>query len=285
MSARSVARIIPAARTVEGGGFVVYRAFPTPALDHVDPFLLIDELGPVDYRPGEAVGAPAHPHRGFEAVTYVLAGALVHRDSAGHSGSLDSGDLQWMTAGAGLVHAEMPSDAVMRDGGRMHGIQLWVNLPRVAKMLPPSYQQVRAAEIPEAGAAGLSVKVVAGRHAGVSGPINTQSPILYLHVRLEPGATFEHLLPATHNALAYVIEGSAFMGVSRLPASRRQMPLFAHDGDRVGLVSGDQGAELLVLAGAPLDEPIARYGPFVMNTREEILETLQELRQGTFIRG
>src|SRR5262250_1821318 len=165
MAAREVQRIVKSQRVREGGGFVVRRPFPTAGLDHIDPFLLLDEMGPVDYGPGEAVGAPDHPHRGFETVTYVLAGEFEHEDSAGHRGVLRAGDVQWMTAGAGIVHSEMPSRRIRDQGGRVHGFQVWVNLPARLKMTRPRYQEVPAARIPQAATADgkARVRVVAGR--------------------------------------------------------------------------------------------------------------------------
>src|SRR6185503_892184 len=166
MRQRSVTRVVHAARTIEGGGFAVNRPFPTEALAQVDPFLLLDEMGPAELRPGEAVGAPDHPHRGFETVTYILAGGVEHRDSAGHAGRIGPGDVQWMTAGRGVVHSEMPTAELLRDGGRMHGFQLWVNLPRRDKMMGPRYQEIAAADIPRGVDGLVDVSVIAGESLG-----------------------------------------------------------------------------------------------------------------------
>jgi redox-sensitive bicupin YhaK (pirin superfamily) len=272
---RPVAAVIPAVRTVEGGGFVVRRPFPTPSLELVDPFLLLDEMGPVDYAPGEAIGAPDHPHRGFETVTYVLDGEMEHRDSAGNHGVIGPGDVQWMTAGAGIVHSEMPSELLRRRGGRVHGFQIWVNLPRADKMAAPRYQGVTAAEIPTTTAddGRVTVRVVSGTAAGLTGAATTHSPVTYLHVTLHPGGRFEQPVPDGHTALAYVF-GGAVDG--------------AHDGDLVEyerssgpvVLHSDGGAEALVLTGAPLNEPVARYGPFVMNSRAEILQAFEDYQAG-----
>jgi redox-sensitive bicupin YhaK (pirin superfamily) len=190
MTTRNVKSVITAHRQTEGGGFVVRRPFPTGGLPLVDPFLLLDEMGPVDYAPGEAVGAPDHPHRGFETVTYVLEGEMEHQDSAGRRGALGPGDVQWMTAGRGVVHSEMPSRNVQQTGGRVHGFQLWVNLPARDKMMAPRYQEIGRAQIPVAESAdGLAkVRVIAGEALGARAVIDTRTPIVYQHWTLAPGA-------------------------------------------------------------------------------------------------
>src|SRR5262245_23346159 len=202
-TSRPVDRVVKAVRTVEGGGFVVRRPFPIPGLELVDPFLLIDEMGPVVYGPGEAVGAPDHPHRGFETVTYLLDGAVEHRDSAGNHGVIRAGDVQWMTAGAGIVHSEMPTEDLLRSGGLVHGFQIWVNLRAAEKMSPPRYQGLTAAEIPNATTDdGLaSVKVIAGAVLGTTGGVTTHSPVTYLHVSLRPGGSLSVDAPDGQTAL------------------------------------------------------------------------------------
>ncbi len=278
-------RIVDSRRTLEGGGFEVRRPFPTEVLDSFDPFLLLDEMGPTDYGPGEAVGAPDHPHRGFETVTYVLEGVAAHKDSAGHAGILCPGDVQWMTAGAGVVHSEMPDPDAFRDGGRMHGFQLWVNLPRADKMMAPRYQEVPSAATPVAHSAdGLAwVRVIAGESLGRAAVIDTRTPIDYLHVVLEPGGRIEQPIPADHNAFAYLFGGKGRFGPDAREASDGQMVQFAQDGDTVVMANDADAAgplSLLLLAGVPLREPIARYGPFVMNTREEIIQAVEDYRAG-----
>src|SRR4051794_4881370 len=186
-TSRPVLRVVDAHRQLEGDGFEVRRPFPSGALPMVDPFLLLDEMGPVDHAPGEATGASDHPHRGFETVTYVLDGEMEHRDSAGNAGSISSGDVQWMTAGSGVVHSEKPSDAFLARGGRMHGFQLWVNLPRRDKMTAPRYQDLRAEVLPKVDHDGVHATVIAGDAFGVHGPAETRVPITYVHVRLDPG--------------------------------------------------------------------------------------------------
>jgi redox-sensitive bicupin YhaK (pirin superfamily) len=280
---RPVAKVVPTTRTVEGGGFVVRRPFPTGRLDMVDPFLLLDHMGPSDYGPGEAVGAPDHPHRGFETVTYMLEGAFEHQDSTGGGGYLGPGDVQWMTAGAGVVHSELPAEQIRREGGRVHGLQLWVNLPRADKMAPPRYQEIKADEIPEAEpAAGARVKVVAGDVFGVRGPVDTHSPIVYLHVTLQPGAALDVPIPPRHQAMAYVIWGRGRFG-DGTAAGEAELVLFAGDEGSVHLETPDDAErplDALVIAGVPLREPVARYGPFVMNSRDELIQAFDDFRSG-----
>ena len=260
---------------------IVTRPFPTPRLDHLDPFLLLDRMGPITHGPGEAHGAPDHPHRGFETVTYVLDGAIEHKDSQGNRGRIDAGDVQWMTAGSGVIHSEMPAAEILRDGGRLHGFQLWVNLPRRDKMMKPRYQELRAAEIPTATSADAKVvvTVIAGEALGVDARIDTRTPIVYLHVRLAAGARFTQAVAKTYNAFAFVIGGEAAFG-DRV-ARENDAVIFGRDGDGVAIAS-DKGAELLLIAGEPLDEPVVRYGPFVMNTPGEIRQAMLDYQTGRF---
>ncbi len=281
---RNVARVITAHRQREGGGFVVRRPFPTQGLDLVDPFLLLDEMGPIDYRPGEAVGAPDHPHRGFETVTYVLDGEMEHEDSAGHRGRIGAGDVQWMTAGRGVVHAEMPSARIRDEGGRVHGFQLWVNLPARDKMTAPRYQEVPAARLPEATSAdGLArVRVIAGEALGARAVIDTRTPILYQDWTLAPGAVIDQPVPDDLAGFAYVFDGQALIGGDARAVASGQLALLG-DGARVRLaVSAEAtvGARLLLVAGRPLHEPVARYGPFVMNTEAEVRQAMSDFRSG-----
>jgi len=281
---RPVVEIVDSVRTLEGGGFPVRRPFPTRDLMQVDPFLLLDHLGPVTWGPGEGIGAPDHPHRGFETVTYLLSGGFQHKDSAGHAGKLQPGDVQWMTAGAGVVHSEIPSDAFMRDGGVMHGFQIWVNLPARDKMMTPRYQEIPRTGIPEAVNADgkVKVRVIAGEAMGVSAVIDTRTPIVFLHYTLQPGGATTQSVPAGHNAIVYLISGTVQVGSERKPVREGQMARLG-DGAAVSLaVAEDAGspADLLLLAGAPLNEPVARYGPFVMNTREEIEQAFRDYQSG-----
>ncbi|HEY5011811.1 MAG TPA: pirin family protein [Acidimicrobiia bacterium] len=285
---RPVSAIVDAIETLEGGGFLVHRPFPTTSLDMIDPFLLLDEMGPTEVAPGEAIGAPDHPHRGFETVTYMLEGEVEHRDSAGNHGIIGTGDVQWMTAGAGVVHSEMPGTRLQREGGRSHGLQLWVNLPRAAKMTPPRYQDLRAADIPTVERDGVSLKVIAGTALGVVGPANTHVPILYVHARIDEGATLDLEVPSDEHAFAYVLSGSGEFGRDARVAGRAQLVRFgpgapgaaggAADGVRIR--GGVGGLEVVVLAGRPLREPVVRYGPFVMNTKAEIVTAFDDYRSG-----
>ncbi|HZH74875.1 MAG TPA: pirin family protein [Archangium sp.] len=283
MSARAVVKVVDAVRTVEGAGFVVRRPFPVAGFSHFDPFLLVDEMGPVELPPGEAKGAPDHPHRGFETVSYILEGQAQHEDSAGHAGVLGPGDVQWMTAGAGVVHSEMPSPEFSREGGRMHGFQIWVNLPRRDKMMAPRYQEIPAARIPVASTpdGSVRVKVIAGESLGARAVIDTRTPIQYLHFTLRPGARFEQPVPREHNVFAYVFGGEGTFGPEGTRAVDGQAVLFAHDADSVVMTAtGSEPLQLLLLSGVPLKEPVVRYGPFVMNTQAEILQAFEDYQSG-----
>ena len=277
-NARQVAKIVTAHRQREGGGFIVRRPFPSETLRHADPFLLLDEMGPVEYGPGEAIGAPDHPHRGFETVSYVLDGEMEHEDSAGHHGRLGPGDVQWMTAGRGIVHSEMPSQKMRHRGGRMHGFQIWVNLPARDKMMAPHYQEIPRAGIPEAASAdGLaSVHVIAGEALGAKAVIETRTPIGLLHWILAPGAAVDVPLPPDHAAYVYVFEGA--VRVAEREVRDGQMAILG-DGNTVHLAAGEQ-AQALLLSGAPLYEPVVQYGPFVMNTEREIFQAIEDYQEG-----
>jgi redox-sensitive bicupin YhaK (pirin superfamily) len=284
MTSRSVARVVTAGTQLEGGGFVVRRPFPTPGLPLVDPFLLLDEMGPADYAPGEAVGAPDHPHRGFETVTYLLEGEFEHEDSAGNRGRLAPGDVQWMTAGRGVVHSEMPSRTIRERGGRVHGFQLWVNLPASEKMMAPRYQEVPGARIPQASTPDgrARVRIIAGEALGVRAVIDTRTPILYQHWTLAPGASVEQPLEEDWNAFTYVLSGSGAIGADNRTLKDGQLALLG-SGDRVHLsvpTDARETAEVLLVAGRPLGEPVARYGPFVMNTEVEIRQALLDYQSG-----
>jgi redox-sensitive bicupin YhaK (pirin superfamily) len=280
---REIFRVVSAHKQREGGGFVVRRPFPSYGLNVVDPFLLIDEMGPVDYPPGEAVGAPDHPHRGFETVTYVLEGEMEHEDSAGHRGSLRAGDVQWMTAGAGIIHSEEPSRALRENGGRVHGFQIWVNLPARLKMTRPRYQEIAAAGIPRAATEDgrAQVRVIAGEALGVRAVIDTHTPIVYQDWTIAEGADLTLPVPRDHQALVYVFEGEVRLGNEE--GGRRvtdgQMAILG-DGDRVRFRGAAGGGRLLLLAGVPLGEPVARYGPFVMNNEAEIVQAMQDYQSG-----
>ncbi len=287
---RSIAGVLQAVETLEGEGFVVRRPFPVAGLEQIDPFLLLDQMGPKELAPGEAKGAPDHPHRGFETVTYVLEGELEHEDSVGNHGIIGAGDVQWMTAGAGVVHSEMPSRRLQAEGGRLHGFQLWVNLPREAKMRPPRYQEIAAADIPvvrrparaaPGGAAEVTVRIIAGEVDGVAGAVETHTPIAYLHVTVPAGSSTTLPAPEDRNAMVYVVSGVVVAGGQA--AAEAELVVFDRDGDEITLsVPADAAAtaEVLVLEGTPIGEPLVRYGPFVMNTKAEIIEAIEDFQAG-----
>jgi redox-sensitive bicupin YhaK (pirin superfamily) len=279
---RRVHRVVTGRPASDGAGVRLNRMIGTPELDNVDPFLLLDEFKS-DRADDYIAGFPDHPHRGFETVTYMLAGAMQHRDHAGNQGELVAGSVQWMTAGRGIVHSEMPRQ---RDG-LMWGFQLWVNLPASDKMTAPRYQDIAPAKVPEVQLGpGGRARVLAGEAGGVRGPVEgivTQP--LYLDVRMQAGARVAHDLPEDHTAFAYVYEGGATFG-SPVNEPREvaagQLAVLG-PGQRLTVASGDAGAHYLLLAARPLREPIARYGPFVMNTREQIEQAVQDYRRGTFL--
>jgi quercetin 2,3-dioxygenase len=282
-SARPIQSIVSAQSTLEGGGFPVNRPFPQPGADlgATDPFLMLDEMGPIQYGPGEAKGAPDHPHRGFETVTYLFDGEMEHRDSTGGGGLLRGGDTQWMTAGAGLVHSEEPTEAMLRDGGLMHGLQLWVNLPRADKLTSPRYQDLSGDKLTLARSRdGHTVlRLIAGELGGQTGPGNTHTPIVYAHATIEAGGRLSVGWPAEFNGLVYVLRGRVRVGDDTRTIDAQQLAVLGHDGDVV-VVEADEPADLLLLGGRPLHEPIAWYGPFVMNTKQEIVESLELFEQG-----
>jgi len=284
-ASRTVLRVLNSTKTMEGEGFLVHRSFPTHFISDVDPFMLLDEMGPMNLPPGDAKGAPDHPHRGFETVTYLLDGQFEHKDSQGHSGKLGPGDVQWMTAGSGVIHSEMPEKEFVRKGGRLHGFQLWVNLPRREKMAKPHYQDIPSAKIPVAESADglVKVKVIAGEALGKRAVIETRTPIMYLHFTLQPGAKFAQPVAQDFNAFAYVLGGSGLFGAEEKPAKREEVVLFADDCNKISMKVPDNAPsalDVLLIAGAPLKEPVARYGPFVMNTKEEIDQALDDFRSG-----
>jgi redox-sensitive bicupin YhaK (pirin superfamily) len=276
-----VSRLVRGQPASDGAGVRLTRVIGSPMLPDLDPFLLLDEFGtdkPEDY----LAGFPAHPHRGFETVTYMLDGRMRHRDNHGNEGLLVPGSVQWMTAGRGLVHSEMPE----QQAGRMRGFQLWVNLPARDKVAAPRYQEFAADRIPVVQpAVGVSVKVIAGEVAGVRGPIvQPATDPLYLDIVLDAGTAWDTVLPDGHNAFAYVYEGA--VSIADGDAAARQ--LGAHEmgvlggGDRLRVRAAGQGSRLLVVAGRPLREPVARHGPFVMNTRQELMQAFVDFQEGRF---
>ena len=280
---RTVAGVVNSIETFEGAGFLVRRPFPQASFADFDPFLLLDEMGPMELGPGQAKGAPDHPHRGFETVTYMLSGEMQHKDSRGHAGRLTPGDVQWMTAGAGVVHSEMPSAEFTRTGGRMHGFQLWVNLPKRDKMMKPRYQEIPGAQIPKVTSADglVSVSVIAGAAMGQKAVIETRTPIVYLHYSIKPGGVATQQVSSTYNTFAFIVDGEGLFGAERERAKDGQMVLFAQDGDEVRIENpGNTTLDILLIGGMALNEPIARYGPFVMNTEGEIRQAFEDFRLG-----
>ncbi|MDA8192576.1 MAG: pirin family protein [Thermaerobacter sp.] len=289
LKSRDVTTIVTAVSLLEGAGFPVRRPFPGRLLPFtaVDPFLLLDHLGPVEYGPGEAKGAPWHPHRGFETVTYMMDGTLVHHDSQGGGGLIADGDTQWMTAGSGILHDEMPPLALVQNGGRFHGVQLWVNLPGRLKMTPPRYQDIagnRVALLASADGAAL-IRLIAGELAGYNGPGVTHTPICYAHATVYPGARLRLPWPPSFNAMVYVLSGTGTVGENRHALFAGQLAAFgpghaldiAADANQA---SQHSALEILLLGGQPIREPVAQYGPFVMNTHQEIAQAFEDYQQG-----
>ena len=286
LTARKILQIITSQSTVEGGGFKVRRPFPTQHVDHIDPFLLLDEMGPADYAPHKAVGAPSHPHRGFETVTYLLSGAMVHEDSIGTRAVIKPGGVQWMTAGSGVIHSELPTDDMMALGGRMHGFQLWVNLSADRKMIPPRYQGYDTGELAQTKLPnGGLLKVVAGTVLGVTGPVETTSPMTYAHAAMQANETIEWIPDASHTALVHVFDGEVTVNDQKVVSG--QMVVFERSTGAVKIstdVANVKSAQVLILGGAPLNEPVVRYGPFVMNTRQEIVDAVNDYQNGVLVR-
>jgi redox-sensitive bicupin YhaK (pirin superfamily) len=284
---RRVRGVSVAPSGLEGEGFPVRRAFAGVDLSDLDPFVHMDQMGEVEYAPGEPKGTPWHPHRGFETVTYILDGIFEHQDSNGGGGTITDGDTQWMTAGAGILHIERPPEHLVVSGGLFHGIQLWVNLPKAEKWAPPRYQDLRATEVsllssPDAGAL---VRVIAGEVAGHAGPGQTYTPMTMLHVTLAPGAALDLPWRDDFNALAYVLAGVGSAGVEKIAVSTGQLVVFG-PGDAIrleaskGQESRSAELEVLLLGGRPIREPVAWYGPFVMNTKAELMQAFEDYQAG-----
>jgi redox-sensitive bicupin YhaK (pirin superfamily) len=279
-TSRKIAKVIEPQAVVEGAGVRLKRSIGTQTLDYLDPFLLLDHFqskNPADYR----AGFPLHPHRGIETVTYLLAGAVRHKDSVGNAGEIGAGDLQWMTAGRGIMHEEMPQ---VRPEG-VAGFQLWVNLPAKQKMVAPRYQNIHANEIATIEReGGATVRSIAGSVDGVAGPISgIAAEPMYLDVSIAPHGSFSLPIPRGHSVFAYVFEGEGKFGPEKRSVTTPRLVVW-DDGDSVEARTEESAVRFLLVSGKPLNEPIARHGPFVMNTREEIEQTLRELRDGTFIR-
>ena len=284
---RPVTQVTTAPQGYEGEGFPVRRAFAGIDLRHLDPFLHMDQMGEVEYAPGEPKGTPWHPHRGFETVTYIIDGIFEHRDSHGGGGTITNGDTQWMTAGSGLLHIETPPEHLVTSGGLFHGIQLWVNLPRRLKFAPPRYQDIRGAQVSllSSSDGGTLIRVIAGEVDGHSGPGTTHTPISLVHATLSPGAQLRLPWRADFNALVYILSGHGSVGEERRPVSTGQLAVFGA-GDSLTLAADDRqesrspNLDVLILGGAPIREPVAAYGPFVMNTRDELIQAFEDFQAG-----
>jgi redox-sensitive bicupin YhaK (pirin superfamily) len=282
---RPVATVVTAHRQLEGAGISIRRPFPGElSMADADPFLLLDQAGPHVNGPGESRGAPWHPHRGFETVSYVLDGEIAHHDTNGGGGVIGEGDTQWMTAGSGILHDELPTERMYRSGGPFHGVQLWVNLPAALKMTPPRYQAIARDDLvlltSEDG--GALIRLIAGTVAGFSGPGVTHTPITYAHVTLAPGAQLAVPWTPAFSAFAYVLTGRGTVGAEERPVQDGQLVVFG-PGDHLVVSAADRQPEpldVLLLGGQPIQEPIAHYGPFVMNTREEILQAIEDFQDG-----
>jgi len=284
---RPVRSITLAPHGFEGEGFPVRRAFAGVALEDLDPFVHLDQMGEVEYAPGEPKGTPWHPHRGFETVTYMIDGTFEHADSNGGGGQITNGDTQWMTAGSGILHIEKPPEELVRTGGLFHGFQLWVNLPADQKWSPPRYQDIRAQEVallssPDGGAL---VRVIAGDIAGHAGPGSTYSPMTLVHATLSRGARLSLPWRPDYNALVYVMAGQGSIGSDDRPIGAGQLAVLG-PGDALSVAASRQGEsrspnlDVLVLGGRPIREPVAWMGPFVMNTREEVLQAVADYQAG-----
>ena len=286
-SIRPVISVTTAPHGLEGEGFPVRRAFAgtSPAL--IDPFIHMDQMGEVEYAPGEPKGTPWHPHRGFETVTYMIDGTFQHQDSNGGGGLITDGDTQWMTAGAGILHIERPPDQLIASGGLFHGIQLWVNLPAAQKWVPARYQDIRAGNVALLTSydGGALLRVIAGEVAGHRGPGITYTPISLAHVTVSPGARLVLPWPRDFNALVYVLAGSGTVGAGEAPVRTGQLAALGAGDVVVATGATDQESrspslELLILGGRPIREPVAHYGPFVMNTHAEIAQAVADFQAG-----
>jgi len=286
---RPVRSVTTAPTGYEGEGFPVRRAFAGVSTADLDPFIHMDQMGEVEYAPGEPKGTPWHPHRGFETVTYMLDGVFEHQDSHGGGGTITDGDTQWMTAGSGILHIEKPPERLVVSGGLFHGMQLWVNLPRANKFNAPRYQDIRArqASLLSSADGGALLRVIAGDVAGHEGPGSTFTPITMVHATVSPGAELRLPWRPDFNALAYVMAGNGTVGTERRPVHKGQLAVFGA-GDVITLAgatsqpAAEPNFDVLLLGGLPIREPVVQYGPFVMNTREEIEQAVADFQRGSF---
>lgn len=286
---RPVRSVTTAPTGLEGDGFPVRRAFAGVSHTELDPFIHMDQMGEIDWAPGEPMGTPWHPHRGFETVTYIIDGTLEHSDSHGGGGTITNGDTQWMTAGAGILHIEKPPEHLVLSGGMFHGVQLWVNLPRASKFVTPRYQDIRAnqARLLSSDDGGALLRVIAGDIAGHTGPGATYTPITVVHATVSPGARLDVPWPAEFNALAYVLAGNGTVGAAAQPVRKGQLAVYGV-GDALTLAAlqsqpaVEPNLEVLLLGGRPIRETVVQSGPFVMNTREEVVRAYEDYQAGRF---
>ncbi|HEY0485885.1 MAG TPA: pirin family protein [Mycobacteriales bacterium] len=284
---RRVRSVTTAPQGYEGEGFPVRRAFAGVDMSTLDPFIHMDQMGEVEYAPGEPKGTPWHPHRGFETVTYMIDGEMAHQDSNGGGGLITNGDTQWMTAGSGLLHIETPPEHVVTSGGLFHGFQLWVNLPRALKLTDPRYQDIRAGKVallssPDGGAL---LRVIAGEVAGHAGPGVTHTPIALVHATLSPGASLRLPWRQDFNALVYALNGNGSVGAERRTFRSGQLAVFG-EGDTITVAadatqeSRSPNLDVIILGGLPIREPVVAYGPFVMNTKAEVVQAFEDFQKG-----
>lgn len=287
LRARRVKSITMAPSGYEGEGFPVRRAFAGVDMAQLDPFVHLDQMGEVEYAPGEPKGTPWHPHRGFETVTYIIDGIFDHKDNNGGGGTITNGDTQWMTAGAGILHIETPPESLVMSGGLFHGFQLWVNLPAAKKWSPPAYQDLRASDVALLSSAdgGALIRVIAGEVDGHKGPGSTHTPITLVHATVQPGAELRLPWRKDYNALVYTLAGAGYAGEEGRPVQMGQLAVFS-EGDSIVMRAADvqesrsPEMDLFILGGLPIKEPVAWMGPFVMNTRAEVLQAFEDFQKG-----
>lgn len=285
--ARSVKSVTTAPQGYEGEGFPVRRAFAGIDMAEIDPFIMMDQMGEVEYAPGEPKGTPWHPHRGFETVTYIIDGIFDHRDSNGGGGTITNGDTQWMTAGAGILHIETPPESLVMSGGLFHGFQLWVNLPAAKKWSPPAYQDLRARDVALLSSedGGALIRVIAGELDGHQGPGSTQTPITLVHATIQPGAELRLPWQKDYNALVYVANGYGYVGDERRSVQMGQTTVFG-EGDTIVVRAADvqesrsPALDIFILGGQAIKEPLAWMGPFVMNTKSEVMQAFEDFQKG-----
>ena len=280
MKYRSVASIQPS-ESIDMGSIKVKQPLPTVKVEQIDPFLLLHHFGPTEVTPGQSpLEVSPHPHRGFEPVTFLYRGGLRHKDSRGNEGTLTDGDVQWMTAGRGIIHSERASKALLEQGGSMEGIQLWVNLPKKDKMVQPAYQNIKAKQLPRLSTQDGkgTIKVVAGSFQGTKGPARTHTPILALQLQFQAGGFAELPLPKGHNALVYILRGQLKLN-ENWSYEKETLLQFRQDGAGIALRAAAD-AEVLLLSGEPIGEPVAQWGPYVMNTQSEIMEAIRDYQMG-----